>query len=393
MQKVELKVAGDPKAWPEYICARKDGSLFVQDLPKRTRVFGYLYKDLLLRYDLVLAVSRDLYQTAEDDSAFRWAIKNLPVPSARAPTAEALSRVDRYYDETPARAKERRRMEQVQASRRYSGDNLPQVKLPGEPFPPPHVFYEGDPLAPAVHLAIKDVFGAIARHPMFGDMPGVSYLVDAFPKGQVLLVGFPTYDAATLTAFLRTLKQYERKPARAAKAEAPNALPGRSTIGRGESKAKRLDFVAGLLYGRYLSSEALADLAAIPSLDTVHGQLVGAVADVAGRQLVGTLANVASAGRQIVGVLSQAGGGDVLNTLEGRRRTLEEESKKWYALPVLCRRDEAYFRADCMAGHIIVYYALAQWDARCASPTSAAISNGCREQGSETGDRSSPTRS
>lgn len=326
-----LKVEGDAKTWPEYIYARKDGSLFVQQLSKRKRVFTYLYRDMLLRYDLVLAVSRDSFQRIQDFQAWRWAVKTLPVPVAEDADAEALASVERYYAESSSRAMDRKRMEKAQAKRRYMGHDTPQPSLPGEAFPPPHVFYPGEPLSPVVHTLIKPVFLAVSRHPMFHSLSALPHLVDRFPQGQVVLVGIPRYEAATLAAFLRTLKQFETKPARELKPNTPSGKVDPTLATGAISKSKRVELFGGIFKGRYLTSEAVHQLATMPTLETVQGQLVGTIANLAGRQLVGTLARVGSAGQQIVGLLARAGGQDVLSTLEGRRKALEDEEKKCVA--------------------------------------------------------------
>lgn len=77
-----------------------------------------------------------------------------------------------------------------------------------------------------------------------------------------------------------------------------------------ESKQPLLTLLAGVVEGKVLQPEAVREIANLPEIEQLRGQLVG-------------LLELPQ--RQMVGVLGQAGGGGLVRTLQGLEQTLKDK--------------------------------------------------------------------
>jgi large subunit ribosomal protein L10 len=121
--------------------------------------------------------------------------------------------------------------------------------------------------------------------------------------GQTALVTVPTlspkYISGVLSAIDKVIKKAQKDP------------------GNDKTKVVKqpaFTLVAGVLEGnRLFEADAIRDVSKLPELSTLHAQLVGLLE---------------SPGRQLVGVLSQAGGGALVRTLQGLEQGLKDKEAK-----------------------------------------------------------------
>lgn len=111
----------------------------------------------------------------------------------------------------------------------------------------------------------------------------------------------PPYLAKVLQTITRTLKSLKR--------EFPPTIPADVQA----AKQPRLTLVAGIMEkNRLLDIKGVEDVGKLPSLDQLRGQLVGLLE---------------MPQRQLVGVLTQAGGGGLVRTLQGLEEGLRKEAE------------------------------------------------------------------
>lgn len=138
-------------------------------------------------------------------------------------------------------------------------------------------------------------------------------------RGPIAVLSLPTLDPPHLTAILKVLDRALPKPSAPAATSASRkgkeedlAMPplgGGGTRKPKEPRIASLKVVGGLIEGRTFKFEELNRVTSLPSLQLLHSQIVGL--------LSGPHA-------QLVGVLSQAAGSRLLQTLDGFRQGLED---------------------------------------------------------------------
>lgn len=168
-------------------------------------------------------------------------------------------------------------------------------------IPPPAA---GD--AAAIRLTVlksgllAPTFRALPSYPRQG--------IEPYMSDQLALLTFSTLHPPTLAAALKILSKASAKP-NTRKAAAPAAKGAKPAIPVAE---ERLLAVTALAEDQALTPAKVADLSTMPALETLQGQIAGLIE--------GTLRNV-------VGVVASAGGGAVVQTLDGYRRGLDEGSE------------------------------------------------------------------
>ncbi|KAG8752083.1 hypothetical protein FRC14_007352 [Serendipita sp. 396] len=137
-------------------------------------------------------------------------------------------------------------------------------------------------------------------------------------EGPISVVLLPKLDPGHLLSVLKVLERINPKGATASRQKAlgddPLAMPPPG--GGGVRRAKPpptpiVTVVGGITEGRLFMLPELRDVTKLPSLETLHSQLIGLLSAPAS---------------QLAGVLGQAAGGSVVRTLDGFRRGLEEEA-------------------------------------------------------------------
>ncbi|KAF8652872.1 hypothetical protein AX16_004093 [Volvariella volvacea WC 439] len=187
------------------------------------------------------------------------------------------------------------------------------------PSPTPSLSPVDNPGEPQLTIIRTSIFGAALR-----DLPGIN--IDQVDKlfanqsGNFAVLTLPSLDPPQLSAILRAMER--GVPARPPKTEedlkrekeeknADPATPGRRMKRSRAILHPQLKVVGGLIEGKVFLPQGVQDVAKYPTLDTLRAQIVGLLS---------------SPGMQIAGVLSQAGGARLARTLEGLKKSLEEEA-------------------------------------------------------------------
>jgi ribosomal protein L10 len=101
----------------------------------------------------------------------------------------------------------------------------------------------------------------------------------------------------------------ELKQAAALEAQDP-PNPGRRVKRSRKVHEPELTLMGALIEGRVFKALGVKEVARLPTLDTLHAQIVGLLS---------------SPGMQLAAVLSEASGGKLARTLEGLKKSLEED--------------------------------------------------------------------
>ncbi|THH19021.1 hypothetical protein EW146_g2072 [Bondarzewia mesenterica] len=138
-------------------------------------------------------------------------------------------------------------------------------------------------------------------------------------KNGFMVLSLPSLNPPQLQAVLRALDRAVPKPkpptpeqlleqAKLKDADPPN--PGRRAKRSRPILKPELSLMGALIEGRVFKADGVADVAKLPSLDTLRAQIVGLLS---------------SPATQLAGVLSEASGGKLARTLEGLKKGLEEQ--------------------------------------------------------------------
>jgi ribosomal protein L10 len=140
-------------------------------------------------------------------------------------------------------------------------------------------------------------------------------------QGGLAVLSLPVFNPPQLQAILRALERSVPKPkpptaeelkqAAALKAQDP-PNPGRRVKRLRKTHEPELTLMGALIEGRVFKAEGVKEVAKLPTLGTLHAQIVGLLR---------------SPGAQLAAVLSEASGGKLARTLEGLKKSLEEETE------------------------------------------------------------------
>jgi ribosomal protein L10 len=173
---------------------------------------------------------------------------------------------------------------------------------------------------PTLTMVRTSIFGAALR-----DLPGINLAqVEKMinnQSGSFAVLSFPTLHPPQLNAVLRALDR--SVPARPPKTEAEmkrasagkNAdpeQPGRRMKRQRQIRVPELKLMGAIIENRVLLAGDVQSVSKLPTLGTLHAQLVGLLSAPAA---------------QLAMVLGEAGGGQLARTLEGLKRGLEEGDK------------------------------------------------------------------
>lgn len=169
---------------------------------------------------------------------------------------------------------------------------------------------------PTLTVIRSSVFGAALREFPNIDLDKVSEMIEG-QSGALAALSLPNLDPLQLKAILRAFERgvpprKPKTPEELAKAlqekNADPATPGRRIKRARPTLQPELRVVGAIFNGQILLPEKVKDISTLPSLETLHAQIVGLLS---------------SPGMQLAGVLSTASGGRLARTLEGFRRGLE----------------------------------------------------------------------
>lgn len=172
---------------------------------------------------------------------------------------------------------------------------------------------------PTLTIIRTSLFGAALRDysPIDVDQ---SQQIAELVNGTLAVLSLPNLNPPQLNAILRILARTVpvRKPktpeelAEAKKVAEATFVPGRRPKRQRPKPTPELKLVGALIEGRVFGVEGVQDVAKLPTLDTLRAQLVGLLSAPAS---------------QLAMILSEASGGKLARTLEGLKKSLEEESE------------------------------------------------------------------
>lgn len=208
----------------------------------------------------------------------------------------------------------RLRKEIVQAASRHASPT-PSLANPG-PNPVP-----ASPALPTLSVIRTSLFGVALRD--FAPIDAeTSEEIAQTVQGGLAVLSLPAFDPPQLQAILRALERSAPKPkpptaeelkqATALRAQDP-PNPGRRVKRSRKTLEPELMLMGALIEGRVFKAERVKEVAKLPTLGTLHAQIVGLLS---------------SPGAQLAAVLSEASGGKLSRTLEGLKQSLEAEQEK-----------------------------------------------------------------
>jgi len=173
-----------------------------------------------------------------------------------------------------------------------------------------------NPAQPTLTMVRTSIFGAALR-----DLPGINLAqVEKMLKnqsGSFAVLSFPTFHPPQLNAVLRALDrsippkppktEEEIKLALAAKKADPEQ-PGRRMKRERQVRIPELELMGAIIESRVLLADDVHNMSKLPTLGTLHAQLVGLLSAPAS---------------QLAMVLGEASGGRLARTLEGLKKGLE----------------------------------------------------------------------
>lgn len=171
---------------------------------------------------------------------------------------------------------------------------------------------------PSFTVIRTSIFGAALRDYAPIDAKTAKEISNTVENGLAVL-SLPSLDPPTLKTILNALQKSvpPLKPGQAAQAPSskkpladdPDFVPGRRVKRAKPTPTPELTVMGGLIEGRVFKAPAVQDVASLPALDTLRAQLIGLIS---------------SPASQITGILGQASGGQLVRTLEGFKKSLEE---------------------------------------------------------------------
>ncbi len=203
------------------------------------------------------------------------------------------------------------RKEIVKAASRHA----PSLASPG-PNPVPV-----SPALPTLSVIRTSLFGVALRD--FAPIDAkTSEEIAQTVQGGLVVLSLPAFNPLQLQAILRALQRNVPKPkpptaeelrqaAALAAQDPPN--PGRRMKRSRQILQPELMVMGALIEGRMFHAEGVNEVAKLPTLGTLHAQIVGLLS---------------SPGAQLAAVLSEASGGKLSRTLEGLKKSLETDDEK-----------------------------------------------------------------
>jgi len=185
--------------------------------------------------------------------------------------------------------------------------------------PGPNPVRSAAPMLPTLSITRTSLFGVALRD--FAPIDAkTSEEIAQTVQGGLAVLSLPDLNPPQLQAVLRALERSAPKPRpptaeelkQAAALEAqdpPN--PGRRVKRSRKVQEPELALMGALIEGRVFKAEGVKEVARLPALGTLHAQIVGLLS---------------SPGAQLAAVLSEASGGKLARTLEGLKKSLEEET-------------------------------------------------------------------
>ena len=205
----------------------------------------------------------------------------------------------------------------IAAATARKGGFAPSLLNPG----PTPLTPSNDPsitIPPSLTVIRTSIFGAALRNYSPIDAKAAKEISKTVENGLAIL-SLPSLDPPTLNAILKALQKSAPplKPGAAAQASSskkpsaddPDFVPGRRVKRVKPTRTPELTVMGALIEGRVFKTAAIQDVAALPTLDTLRAQLIG---------LISSPAN------QIAGMLGHASGGQLVRTLEGFKKGLED---------------------------------------------------------------------
>ena len=171
---------------------------------------------------------------------------------------------------------------------------------------------------PSLTVIRTSIFGAALRDYVHIDAKAAKDISNTVENGLVVL-SLPSLDPPMLNAILNALQRSAPplKPGEVAQGSSPKKpsvddpdfVPGRRVKRVKPTLTPELTVMGALIEGRVFKAPGVQDVASLPTLDMLRAQLIG---------LISSPAN------QIAGILAQASGGQLVRTLEGFRKGLED---------------------------------------------------------------------
>lgn len=173
------------------------------------------------------------------------------------------------------------------------------------------------PPAPKFTVVSTNFFGVALRNYSPMDVKTVKSMADMV-EGGLAVMSFQDFNPPQLDAVLRALARSVpvRKPktpeqlAQEAKDAADAFVPGRRPKRQRPTPVPDLKVVGALIEGRLFMAADVQTVAKLPTLDVLRAQIVGLLSAPAS---------------QLAAVLSEASGGKLARTLEGLKKSLEEQ--------------------------------------------------------------------
>ncbi|KAL0569985.1 hypothetical protein V5O48_011978 [Marasmius crinis-equi] len=215
-----------------------------------------------------------------------------------------------HYDSFSANRLKKLRNDLTVAARKYH-DAQQKASLDG-----PRPIADAD--LPTVTVIRTGVFGAALRAQEGVNMTDVGTMLNNTP-GKYAVLKIPILDPPYLSAVLRAMDRSvpprpPKTPEQLKKElDAKNAdpeTPGRRMKRQRPDLTPDLKVMGALIEGKIFLPQGVKDVAGLPKLETLRAQIIGLLS---------------APGAQLAGVLSQAAGGQLARTLEGLKKSLEEE--------------------------------------------------------------------
>ncbi|KAF8633527.1 hypothetical protein AX15_001333 [Amanita polypyramis BW_CC] len=175
------------------------------------------------------------------------------------------------------------------------------------------------PPQPKLTIIRTGILGAALRDYPTIDKADVEKMLEG-TKGNFALLSLPNFDPPLLNAILRAMEksvpprpqktEEEIKREQAAKHADPES-PGRRMKRQRPVLTPELKVVGAFIEGKVFLPQGVQDVSKLPTLDTLRAQIVGLLSQPA---------------TQLAAILNEAGGAKLARTLEGLKKSMEEEA-------------------------------------------------------------------
>lgn len=191
------------------------------------------------------------------------------------------------------------------------------TSLPSLSSPTPAPVTEQPPL-PTLTVVSTSYFGVALRNYSPMDSATIKAIAD-MQNGGLAILSFPDFNPPQLDAVLKAMSRSvpprkvktKAEIEQEAKDAADAYVPGRRVKRQRPEPTPDLKVVGALVEGRvFKAAEEVSEVAKLPNLDTLRAQLVGLLS---------------APSMQLAALLNEAGGAKLARTLEGLKKSLEEE--------------------------------------------------------------------